>query len=126
MFREGLEQREKGTKAYKENDWEAAIDSWCMSRGTFKHIIERKFFEEDPDKLAEVKNILLSVHLNLAQGHLKNGEFYQAVGDCDRAMEIDPCNTKALYRKAAGQNNGSQFPEARETLGKLLELDPDN
>merc|ERR1711920_1077275 len=54
------------------------------------------------------------------------GEFYQAVGDCDRAMEIDPKNTKALYRKASGQNNGSLFPEARGTLGKLLEGDPDN
>jgi len=34
MFKDGLEQRETGTAAYKEGQWEAAIDSWCMARGT--------------------------------------------------------------------------------------------
>merc|ERR1712194_788758 len=59
-------------------------------------------------------------------GHLKNGEFYQAVGDCGRALELDMGNTKALYRKASGQNNGSEFKEARETLQTLLEIEPGN
>eukprot|EP00408_Alexandrium_pacificum_P033526 CAMPEP_0171272484 /NCGR_PEP_ID=MMETSP0790-20130122/61783_1 /TAXON_ID=2925 /ORGANISM="Alexandrium catenella, Strain OF101" /LENGTH=80 /DNA_ID=CAMNT_0011741423 /DNA_START=21 /DNA_END=260 /DNA_ORIENTATION=+ len=79
-----------------------------------KHILERGFYKDDEAKLAEVRATLLSVHLNLAQGSLKNEEFYQAVQHCGRALEIDPRNTKALYRKASGQLMGSLFLDAKQ------------
>eukprot|EP00933_Yihiella_yeosuensis_P059962 TRINITY_DN6180_c0_g1_i4.p1 TRINITY_DN6180_c0_g1~~TRINITY_DN6180_c0_g1_i4.p1 ORF type:complete len:251 (-),score=66.59 TRINITY_DN6180_c0_g1_i4:261-950(-) len=125
-LREGHEQKEKGKKAYSEGRYSEAIDSWCMSRGTFKHIRDRKMYEGDEEKENEVRQTLLSIHLNLAQGSLKTGEFYQATDHCGRALEIDPKNTKALYRKAAGFNMGDMFDDARQTLNELLELEPGN
>jgi len=125
-FQEGLEQKEQGNQAYGQGDYAAAIESWCMARGTLKHILERGLFDGDEEKLAEVRSALLSVHLNLAQGSLRSGEFHQAVQHCDRALELDRKSAKALYRKAAGQRMGSLYPEARQTLEALLELEPSN
>eukprot|EP00930_Biecheleria_cincta_P056915 TRINITY_DN42933_c0_g1_i1.p1 TRINITY_DN42933_c0_g1~~TRINITY_DN42933_c0_g1_i1.p1 ORF type:complete len:234 (+),score=63.42 TRINITY_DN42933_c0_g1_i1:36-737(+) len=123
---EALHQKEVGTQAYKEERFSAAVDAWCMSRGSLKHILERKMFENDSTRQEEVRQLLLSVHLNLAQGSLKNGEFYQTIQHCGRALELDPKSVKALYRKAAGQVMGSLFSEARETLNELLQLEPGN
>lgn len=123
---EGLGQKERGNEAYREGKYEAAIDSWCMARGTFKHILERGMFDGNEEKLDEVRQSLLTVHLNLAQGSLKNGEFYQAKEHCGRALDLDPKSTKALYRKASAEIMGSLFTEARETLDALLATEPGN
>merc|ERR1712232_1522970 len=63
---------------------------------------------------------------NLAMGYLKNKEFYQAISFCNKVLEREPGNVKALYRKASAHVMGSQFPEARATLKELMEIEPDN
>ncbi|CAE8593475.1 unnamed protein product [Polarella glacialis] len=97
-----------------------------MSRGSYKHILQREMFKDDGQREQEVREMLLSIHLNLAQGSLKNNEFFQATEHCGRALEIDPKSTKALYRKALGQNMGSLFDEAKQTLRELLGVEPEN
>jgi len=122
----GLADKEKGSKAYAEGDYENAIEAWCMARGMMKHILERGMFDDDPEKTEFVRNTLKAIYLNLSQGYLKNKEFYQAVQQANMVLEEDPQNTKALYRKASAQIHGSLFEEARKTLQLLLEAEPGN
>jgi len=44
--------------------------------------------------------LMLSAHLNLAACHLKLNDNLDAVHDCDNALEMQPRNEKALYRRA--------------------------
>jgi len=115
--------------AWQKDDFEGAIEAWSMARGTIKHILERKFFEGYPDKIAECEEQHIKLHLNLAQASLKNKEFHQAITFCNKVL-FEPChdikNVKALYHKSRAYIMGSQFDEARETIGLLLEMEPGN
>mmetsp|Transcript_117601 Transcript_117601/g.183726 ORF Transcript_117601/g.183726 Transcript_117601/m.183726 type:complete len:259 (-) Transcript_117601:48-824(-) len=125
-FAEGVRQKEQGKEAYAQGNYEEAVDAWCMARGTFKHIVERELFKDNPEKLEEVKQLQLVVNLNLAQGYLKNKEFHQAVTHANKVLEVEPQNEKALYRKAAALIDASSYAEAKDTLDRLLEVDPSN
>jgi tetratricopeptide (TPR) repeat protein len=123
---EGLEHKDRGKEAYANGDYEKAVDAWCMARGSFKHIVERELFKDDPEKQEEVKQLQVLIHLNLAQGYLKNKEFHRAISQADKVLEVEPHNGKALYRKAAALIDASMFTEARATLKVLLEVDSSN
>lgn len=123
-FAEGLKEKEKGKVAYEKADYEAAIEAWCMARGSFKYIVERKLYEDNEEKLQEVYKLQVLINLNLAQACLKNKEFYQAVTHANKVLEVEPDNTKALYRKASALIDASAFSEAKETLRHLLKVEP--
>eukprot|EP00747_Dinoflagellata_sp_TGD_P165085 gnl/TRDRNA2_/TRDRNA2_185907_c0_seq1.p1 gnl/TRDRNA2_/TRDRNA2_185907_c0~~gnl/TRDRNA2_/TRDRNA2_185907_c0_seq1.p1 ORF type:complete len:301 (-),score=79.85 gnl/TRDRNA2_/TRDRNA2_185907_c0_seq1:85-891(-) len=126
MLKECLQSKEIGMGAYKVQDWKKAIDCWSMARGSAKYIREQDFFKGDEEKRQYVCDLENTMHLNLAMVHLKNEEFYQALDFAGRVLAKEPNNTKALYRKASAHVMGSQYPEARDTLKKLLEVEPDN
>ncbi|KAF0689509.1 Aste57867_19066 [Aphanomyces stellatus] len=71
-----------------------------------------KFFDLRPDEAAEVKAIKLSLYLNLAQCYLKMESWQKAVVNCKDALDIDPSNTKALYRRALGYEKLKDFEAA--------------
>lgn len=125
-YRDGLKYKEEGNQAYKDGRFADAIDRWCFARGSMKHILERGHYKDNLEKEYDIRQALLTVHLNLAQGCLKNEEFHQAIQHCSRALDIDPRSSKALYRQASGQLMGSLFADARCTLGQLLQLEPAN
>lgn len=125
-FAEGIKEKEKGKQAYESGNYEAAVEAWCMARGSFKYIVERKLYEDNPEKLQEVYQLQVLINLNLAQASLKNKEFYQAVNHANKVLEVEPNNVKALYRKAAALIDASAFSEAKETIKKLLDVEPGN
>merc|ERR1719272_2937516 len=65
--------------AYKVGDWPKAIDMWSMARGSAKHLIEKDLLKDDQEALAKAKDLEFNMWLNLAQAHIKNEEFYQAL-----------------------------------------------
>jgi len=125
-FDEGLQEKDRGKDAYAKGKYEEAVTAWCMARGTFKHIVERDLFKDNPAKLAEVKQLQVLINLNLAQGCLKNGQFQQAISHANKVLEVEPRNEKALHRKAAALIDASMYNKAREVLNTLLEVDPNN
>mmetsp|Transcript_143178 Transcript_143178/g.275100 ORF Transcript_143178/g.275100 Transcript_143178/m.275100 type:complete len:314 (+) Transcript_143178:105-1046(+) len=125
-FAEGIKEKEKGKEAYEKGNYEAAVEAWCMARGSFKYIVERKLYEDNPEKLEEVYQLQVLINLNLAQASLKNKEFYQAVTHANKVLEVEPRNVKALYRKAAALIDASAFVEAKDTINKLLDVEPGN
>lgn len=128
-LRIGYQEKEKGAAEFERQNYEGAIEAWCMAHGTIKHILERGFFEGYNDKIAECKDLRIKLNLNLAQASIHNKEFHQAIVYCNRVLEDpceDACNTKALYRKGKALIMGSKFVEARVTLVKLLEVEPQN
>ncbi|KAM0786970.1 hypothetical protein ACM66B_002388 [Microbotryomycetes sp. NB124-2] len=66
---------------------------------------------------------------NCAAARIKIGtdaHMSQALADCTVALELDPKNIKALYRRAVAMNHLELFEDALDDLERLLKLSPGN
>lgn len=95
--------KEAGNDLFKVGDYQASLDAYTAA------------LELDPD--AKLKAIL---YRNRAMVRLKTEDFEGAECDCDRAIEIEPGDAKALYRRALAREKldkvGSAFKDAKEAL----------
>ncbi|XP_048137657.1 70 kDa peptidyl-prolyl isomerase-like isoform X1 [Rhodamnia argentea] len=68
----------------------------------------------------------LSCYLNNAACKLRLGDYSGATKFCTKALDLDPCNIKALYRRSQAYLKSSDFDEAEGDINKALILQPDN
>mmetsp|Transcript_143748 Transcript_143748/g.265104 ORF Transcript_143748/g.265104 Transcript_143748/m.265104 type:complete len:285 (+) Transcript_143748:49-903(+) len=118
--------KEVGLGAYKVNDYSKAIECWKSAYEQLKLLRKEMLYKEDQPEYAEASNLSVVLCLNLAQVHLKQGNFCQASEFCDTVLGQDPHNAKALYRKASAQLMASDIKGARSTANEWLQHDPDN
>merc|ERR1711957_1078830 len=118
--------KEIGKGAYKVGNYTKAIQCWTLALESIDELLGRDPFKDDTDKLKTTNDLVTTLNLNLSQGHLKNKEFSKASEFCDKVLEKEPQNSKALYRKASAHIMGSLFDDARAVLHDLLKLDPGN
>ncbi|RHY13190.1 hypothetical protein DYB25_003862 [Aphanomyces astaci] len=85
-----------------------------------------KFFDLRPDEAADVNAVKLSLYLNVAQCYLKMESWHKAVVQCKDALDIDPTNTKALYRRALGYERLKDYARAFDDSQKAFALAPDD
>ncbi|CAL4178392.1 unnamed protein product [Meganyctiphanes norvegica] len=75
--------KDEGNAAYKEGDWNKAIDKYTEGL-----------------KLSKDTNERAVLYKNRAAVFLKNEEFEKVVKDCTACLEITPTDPKALFRRA--------------------------
>ncbi|XP_025797658.1 peptidyl-prolyl cis-trans isomerase FKBP62-like isoform X2 [Panicum hallii] len=88
------------------------------------YINEDGQFEDEVEKL--MKTARVSCWLNHAACCLKLKDFAQAISLCSKVLETEPCNVKALYRRAQAYVESYDLELAKTDLRKALELDPNN
>ncbi|RLN16059.1 peptidyl-prolyl cis-trans isomerase FKBP62-like [Panicum miliaceum] len=88
------------------------------------YINEDGQFEDEVEKL--MKTVRVSCWLNHAACCLKLKDFAQAISLCSKVLETEPCNVKALYRRAQAYVESYDLELAKTDLRKALELDPNN
>lgn len=81
--------------------------------------------EPNPSE-TEIATLSLILRLNMAQALLKLKQHEACVAHCEKALELDPTNLKALWRKAQAVWGIRNPGMAREALERLLELDEGN
>ncbi|XP_061409019.1 peptidyl-prolyl cis-trans isomerase FKBP5-like [Lethenteron reissneri] len=123
--KEKLEQaglvKEKGTQYFKAGRYKQAL-------AQYKKIVswlENEYGLEGTDETA-AKSLVLAAHLNLAMCHLKLAESQQALECCDKALEKDPRNEKALYRRGEAHAAQRDYELARADFERVLEVNPAN
>ncbi|KAJ3112466.1 cytochrome P450 monooxygenase 9 [Physocladia obscura] len=75
-----------------------------------------------PAELAEISALKVSLNANLAASLLKTKDLNDAIDACDRVLEIDAVNVKALFRKGQAYAGLSAFEKAEETFKAALEV----
>ncbi|CAH0560039.1 unnamed protein product [Brassicogethes aeneus] len=123
--RERLEQaelfKEKGTKYFKSAKYALAVR---LYRKVLAFLETDKDFK---DELAEKRrNLVLAAHLNVSLAALKTLDFFEAKSAANQALEIDPNNEKALFRRGQAFVGLTEAELAAKDFARCLEIDPNN
>ncbi|XP_061788845.1 peptidyl-prolyl cis-trans isomerase FKBP5 [Nerophis lumbriciformis] len=73
-----------------------------------------------------INNFLSMAHLNLALCFLRIKDFSQVVQNCNKVIEIDPCNEKGLYRRGEARLLRNEFTLALADFQQVLQVNADN
>ncbi|XP_037538795.1 peptidyl-prolyl cis-trans isomerase FKBP4 [Nematolebias whitei] len=113
--------KEKGTQYFKEGKHKHASVQYKKIVSWLEH--ESSLSEEDDKK---AKALRLAAHLNLAMCYLKMQEPNQALENCNKALEIDSSNEKALFRRGEALFCMKEFDGARNDFQRVVHLYPAN
>ncbi|XP_032685345.1 FK506-binding protein 59-like isoform X1 [Odontomachus brunneus] len=113
--------KEKGTNYFKSDRFNLAIKVY---QKVLKYLSVETDFESDFK--AEKNNLELTTHLNLALCYLKTNEHLLAKESCDKALELDSQNEKALFRRGLA-HLGLASPEvAIKDFQEVIKVEPKN
>ncbi|KAM9410349.1 peptidyl-prolyl cis-trans isomerase FKBP5 [Pholidichthys leucotaenia] len=73
-----------------------------------------------------IQDNVLTSHLNLALCFLRLKEFSQVVDNCNKAIELDENNEKALYRRGEARLCRNEFNLAMADFQQVLQVNPSN
>ncbi|XP_008297922.1 peptidyl-prolyl cis-trans isomerase FKBP4 [Stegastes partitus] len=113
--------KDKGTQYFKEGKYKQASVQYRRIVSWLEH--ESGLSPEDEQK---AKALQLAAHLNLAMCFLKLQEPNQALENCDKALEIDGSNEKAIFRRGEALFGMKEFDKARDDFQRVLHLYPAN
>lgn len=114
-------QKEKGTKYLTSDKINLAIKVY---QKVFKYLDSKSDFEDDLVK--ERDNLVLTTHLNLALCYLKIDENILAKEQCTKALELDPENEKALFRRGQAHLKLASPEDAIIDFQQVLKVQPKN
>lgn len=113
--------KEKGTQYFKDGKYKQASVQYKRIVSWLEH--ESGLSAEDEKK---TKVLQLAAHLNLAMCFLKMQEPNQALENCDKALEMDAANEKALFRRGEALFSMKEFHRARDDFQRVTQLYPSN
>ncbi len=83
-----------------------------------------KFFDLSADDEAEVKQLKISLYLNIALCYLKMEKNEQVLNNCNHALELDPRNPKAYFRRSAAweakKDLQNALKDAKQAQGEMV------
>lgn len=104
-----VKNKEEGTEIFKGGVYRTAAARYHKA---LTHA--SKFFDLTPEDEKEVKALKISLYLNLAQCYLKMAQPDQALNNCNFALELDPRNPKAFFRRSAAYEAKKDIERAME------------
>ncbi|KAK4532631.1 hypothetical protein CCYA_CCYA13G3488 [Cyanidiococcus yangmingshanensis] len=113
--------KEIGNKLYKEQRYDRAESHYDFIVNAFSY---------DSDLPAELKaeaaELLRAARLNLAAVFEKRHRPEKVIEHCNKVLERESAQTKALYRRACAYISRADYDEAAQDLKRILEIDPQN
>ncbi len=76
------------------------------------------------DQEAKIRTLEVPCCLNVAAVSIRTGDFEEALKQCDKILEVEPDNVKALYRRAQSRGGSKDYDLALKDLVRARELEP--
>lgn len=112
--------KERGTHFLKEGKLRLALNK-------YKRVEDLLEYEKATGELKEQRDaLMLAAFLNKALVYQKMTEYGNGDKECSKALEMDPKNVKALYRKGQCQLAMNEPEEARKLFEQCVEIEPTN
>lgn len=92
---EAIKFKDQGNVEFKNGNWTEAVDAYSKAI-----------------KVGEKHKQLPTFYKNRAAAYLKLEKYEQVVKDCDKSLELEPNEPKALYRRAQAKEQLGRFEEA--------------
>ncbi|XP_054770303.2 FK506-binding protein-like [Lytechinus pictus] len=114
-----------GTKCFKEGKLQLAERFYLRAGHYLIMVCHPQDVKDLDDALQQEYNLLKkSCSLNLAACQLKHKRYHDVITHCISALEIDPLNTKALYRRCQAYIALDEFEKARTDIQTALDEEP--
>jgi len=113
--------REAGNLFFKQGKFKLAIKR-------YKNAIECVQYDHnfnDAEK-GQGKKLKLPCYLNIAASYTQLRDIKAVIDNCNKALEIEKMNVKALYRRAQAQSELRDYDSALTDLKLALDVDPEN
>lgn len=102
--------KENGNESFRHREYKDAIEYYTKA-------LQTKCGQLEIDEVC---------YVNRAACNLELQNFGKVLGDCSKALKINPKNLKALYRSTRACIAVDRFEEAQDVLTRGLVLDPEN
>ncbi|RVE49772.1 hypothetical protein evm_005502 [Chilo suppressalis] len=124
LYESALHHKERGVELVKQK---RLADAFRRFNKALKFLIAIE--PVDPDVIEEetIKEMIalkVKLYNNLAHIQLQYNEYEPALQLCNRAIQYDPENTKALYRRCTSYTGLQLYEEAWADIQHALKLDP--
>lgn len=126
-WRYACRHKDEGSSLFLVKDYRWAFRHFSLA---YKYVVSLEHDEVPDDVAAElqidVQGLKLKCLLNLAACQLHNCSYDYVVENCSLALEIDPNNVKALYRRGSALVHLQEYERAKCDLEQAKLLDPKN
>jgi molecular chaperone DnaK (HSP70) len=112
-----MKNKEEANELFKDGNYKFAAARYTKA---LTHC--SKFVDLNPDDATEVKNIKVTLNLNLALAYCKLENYDQALRVCNDALSLDKVNVKALYRRSSVYFEKKKWDEAKQDIQKAMQL----
>jgi FK506-binding protein 4/5 len=112
----------KGNDMYKENRIHPAIKAYERAVSLF----DSPTSELSPELKKRVNHLLVQCNVNLAVCYERKRDMAKVLTHCKKALELEPSNVKALYRRGSAYMELEDYYNAESDLKYALHLSPDN
>ncbi|KAK4526301.1 hypothetical protein GAYE_SCF22MG4215 [Galdieria yellowstonensis] len=117
--------KEKGNELFKSGRYKLAKKKYEKVISDLEFDVRNKS-DLNTGQKQQGKSILLQTYLNLAACEEKLGNPNGVLKQCNKGLELDSINVKALFRRASAYLRMSEVLLAEKDLKRALELDPSN
>lgn len=112
-----VKNKEEGNELFKGGIWKNACARYHKA---LSHCA--KFFDLSKEDEEEVRQMKLTLYLNLASCYIKLQNYDQTFRNCEDALNIDPVNVKAIFRRGSAYEGKKEFEKALVDFKKCQEI----
>lgn len=115
--------KERGLELYARGNYEYAFRRFGL---TLKYLISLEHDVPSGEEGMDIKGLKLSCYLNVAACQMRHHNFESVVKNASKALNLQPNNAKALYRRGSAYLELQEYEKAQEDLMAAQELEPKN
>eukprot|EP01121_Diplochlamys_sp_Union-15-3_P013706 TRINITY_DN4290_c0_g2_i2.p1 TRINITY_DN4290_c0_g2~~TRINITY_DN4290_c0_g2_i2.p1 ORF type:complete len:417 (-),score=91.15 TRINITY_DN4290_c0_g2_i2:82-1332(-) len=113
--------KEQGNELFKNQLYQRAIAKYDKAIDLMAY--EHNLKDDEKKKAQDLK---IPCQNNLAMVYLKLKNYKKVIETCQKVLETEPNNVKALYRRGVAYSESGDWNQANDDFTKALEIDKDN